>query len=183
MRGRGWNRRAARLLGAAIAAMSVPAAGSAQDSLDPGELDPSAPMAPLPDLGVDWPDLSTPDKPVAPGQAEPASPEPVVAAEGEDRSGNDLRYTFVIEGLEGLGDETALLETFRKQSALEQGRKKTANAAQISRRSRSDAELLGEILRSHGYYDATVQPRIEGSSAQLEVLLEVDAGTQYRFAS
>jgi translocation and assembly module TamA len=182
MRGRGVSWRAARLLGAAIAALAVPSTGWAQDSLDPGELDPSAPMAPLPDLGVDWPDLNAPDEPVAPGTAEPAPPEPVAAAD-EDRAGNDLHYYFNIEGLAGLGDETAILETFRKQSALEQGRKKTANAAQISRRSRSDAQLLGEILRSHGYYDATVQPRIEGSNAQLEVLLEVDAGDQYRFAS
>jgi translocation and assembly module TamA len=182
MRGRGVNRRAARLLGAAVAALVMPAPGAAQGSLDPGELDPSAPMAPLPDLGVDWPDLNAPDEPVAPGQAEPASPAPAVAAE-EDRSGNDFHYSFVVEGLQGLGDETALLEAFRKQSALEQGRRKTANAAQISRRSRSDAQLLAEILRSHGYYDATVEPRIEGSSAQLEVLVEVDAGTQYRFAS
>ena len=74
MRGRGVSWRAARLLGAAIAALAVPAVGSAQESLDPGELDPSAPMAPLPDLGVDWPDLNAPDEPVAPGEAEPVSP-------------------------------------------------------------------------------------------------------------
>jgi translocation and assembly module TamA len=138
-------------------------------------------MAPLPDLGVDWPDLDTPDA-VDPANApEPGAPAPPVAA--DDRAGNDIHYNFAIEGLEGLGDEAAIVEMFRKQSALEQGRKKTANAAQISRRSRADSQLLGEILRSQGYYDATVEPRIEGSSAELRVLLEVDAGSQYQFAA
>ena len=29
--------------------------------IDPAELDPSAPLAPMPDLGVDWPDLNAKD--------------------------------------------------------------------------------------------------------------------------
>ena len=94
-----------------------------------------------------------------------------------------IRYTFEIRGLEGVGDSAAILATFRQQSALEADRKKSANTAQVSRRSRADSALLGEILRSQGYYDAMVEPRIEGSSDGIQVIFEVDAGAQYRFAS
>ena len=170
--------RAARLLGVGAAALCAAAPGVAQDSLDPGELDPSAPMAPLPELGVAWPDMDDPDAP------EPGAAAPGVTAEAPvDETTSEIRYSYVVEGMKGLSDEAAILQAFHAQSALEKGRKKSANVAQISRRSRADADLLHQLLRSHGYYDAMVQPRIEGSSAHLEVRLEVDAGEQYRFVS
>ena len=170
--------RAARLLGVGAAALCAAAPGVAQDSLDPGELDPSAPMAPLPELGVAWPDMDDPDAP------EPGAAAPGVTAEAPvDETTSEIRYSYVVEGMKGVSDEAAILQAFHAQSALEKGRKKSANVAQISRRSRADADLLHQLLRSHGYYDAMVQPRIEGSSAHLEVRLEVDAGEQYRFVS
>jgi translocation and assembly module TamA len=183
MHGRGWTRTAARLLGAAGAAWYAPAPLLAQDVSNPRELDPSAPMAPLPDLGVDWPDMDESD-PAAPAQPQAGeSAAGGAAAAGEDPGASDIHYTVSVEGLADLPDGAGILEAFGKQSALQQGRKKGANAAQISRRSRADAELLHQILRSRGYYDAVVQPRIEGPGANLQVLLEVDPGKQYRFAS
>src|SRR5687768_596822 len=176
MLGRGGHRTVARLLGAAAIAACVATPAAAQTAGAP-ELDPSAPMAPLPDLGVDWPDLDAPDdiepasegEPAAPLTTAPTGPTPLESADGRD-----IRYHFTIEGLQGIGDPAAILETFRKQSALEQGRKKGANAAQISRRSRADSELLVQILRSQGYYDARVEPRIEGSTSAVEVRLEAE---------
>ena len=53
---------------------------------------------------------------------------------------------------------------------------KTANAAQIDRRARADAELLAELLRSQGYYDATVEPRIDAAGNELAVELAAIAG-------
>ena len=47
----------------------------------------------------------------------------------------------------------------RVKTAVETGFNNPANAAQITRRSRADAELLEELLRSQGYYDADVEPR------------------------
>ena len=170
--------RAARLLGVGAAALCAAAPGLAQDALDPGELDPSAPMAPLPDLGVDWPDMDEPDAP-APGGAAPG----VTGEAQADDTATEIRYSFEVDGIKGISDEAAIMQAFRAQSALEQGRKRSANAAQISRRSRADADLLHELLRSHGFYDATVEPKIEGSSAHLDIRLEVVAGEQYHFAS
>jgi len=159
-------------------------------STDPAELDPSGPLDPMPDIGVDWPDLNAKEPEVAlPDQAPPATPpsdnavpgEPVAAGMAE--ASGDQRYTIVITGLESAAAPDALLESFRKQSTLEQERDKTANAAQIDRRSRADAELLEELLRSQGYYDAIVEPRTERAGEMLNVILAADPGQQYRFAT
>src|SRR5438477_604820 len=107
-------------------------------------------LAPLPDLGVDWPDLNAKDV-TAPG---PATASPATTGE----NGSQIRYTWTLEGLSGIGNAEDLLKAFRQQSALAAESKKPANAAQIGRRSRADADLLAELLRSPGYYDAAVRP-------------------------
>lgn len=185
MRGRGFSNKAALLLCTAAAGLTMASAAAAQQSppaspdplQDSAELDPSAPLDPLPDLGVDWPDITTPD---------PAEPD---ADSGDDRSARienaigERHYSMMVKGLDKIADGEALLASFRKQSALEAGRKKGANVAQISRRSQSDADLLAELLRSQGYYDAMVEPLIEGPGEQLEVLLTAEPGEQYKFVS
>ena len=173
MIGRGKAQAAARLLFAAAVVPLCPAAVAAQtaDPLDLGELDPSAPLEPLPDLGVEWPTLDPEPAPAAAVQASVASQEA------------DLRYSVSIEGLERLGDAQDLVERFDAQSALEQGRDKAANPAQIERRSLNDAELLTELLRSEGYYDATVERRLERSSGAVQIVLAATPGEQYEFHS
>jgi translocation and assembly module TamA len=47
---------------------------------------------------------------------------------------------------------------FDSLSTLAQNRKDPANAAQIDRRAREDAELLAELLRARGFYDAWSAP-------------------------
>src|SRR5438477_6160265 len=75
------------------------------------------------------------------------------------------------------------MHDFRNQSALEAERKNPANAAQIGRRAGTDADLLTQLLRSQGYYDAAVEPRTEKAGETLRVVLTADPGPQYRFAS
>jgi translocation and assembly module TamA len=157
------------------------------------ELDPSAPLDPLPDLGVEWPDMNAaePAPEIAPGDV-PATPQ---SSAQIDDSSAARRYAVVLNGLEAAGDPE-LLKAFRQQSALEGGIKKSANAAQIDRRARADAELLAELLHAQGYYDALVEPRIEvadvaatngakakDSAAGLTVFLDAVPGAQYHFAS
>jgi translocation and assembly module TamA len=178
--------RAARLLCAAAILPFVPSAANAQSAPaqlpqappDPAELDPSAPLAPLPDLGVEWPDLNA--KQTATVAAPNAQP---VAPQALDVGGGDTRYSWTIEGIAGVGDVEELLRAFRKQSALEADRKDAANAAQIGRRSRADADLLAELLRSQGYYDAAVEPRTERVAGSLRVILTAEPGLQYRFVT
>ena len=171
--------RAARLLCAAAALPLVPSSLAAQapppqqsPPADPAELDPSAPMAPLPDLGVEWPDLN----------AREPGPQATVAPAVDEVRG-DLRYVWAVEGISGVGNAEELLATFRKQSTLEAERKKAANAAQISRRAGADADLLTELLRSQGYYDAAVEPRTERVDGGLRVVLAAEPGQQYRFVT
>ncbi|HEY1145317.1 MAG TPA: hypothetical protein VGE84_03155, partial [Allosphingosinicella sp.] len=60
-------------------------------------LDPSAPLAPLPDLGVEWPDMSE----VAPETDIAVKPDTSIADAATNRS-----YSVKIEGLEAIQSET-----------------------------------------------------------------------------
>ncbi|MBA3510556.1 MAG: BamA/TamA family outer membrane protein [Sphingomonas sp.] len=176
---------AARLLCAAALGI-VPAAPAIAQTAPPanaGELDPAAPLDPMPDLGVEWPDLDAADAPADLSTADPASPERPVEPRVTDIGAAEVRYTVLLEGLQGIGPADELVEAFQEQSALHKDRDDEANAAQLDRRSRGDAELLAELLRSHGYYDAMVEPRIQRIGNTLVVVLDAEPGEQYRFQS
>ena len=182
---------AARLLCAAAVASLCASRSTAQavpppEPVGPAELDPNAPLATMPDLGVAWPDLNaadtTPAQNPAPNEAAAPKPQKSKSKSGAEVTGN-IRYSWTIEGLGPIGDDEDFLKAFRRQSALEADRKDPANAAQVERRSRADADLLAELLRSQGYYDAVVEPRTDGSDGILRVVLEAEPGPQYRFAS
>jgi translocation and assembly module TamA len=167
-------------LGAASLCAQVPAQ-------DPTELDPSAPLDPMPDLGVAWPDLSQPE-PAPPPEVEAVSPEAAAdatekAAERVEDAATNRSYRWVIEGLEGVAEAATIREGFERRSTLEADKDESANAAQIDRRARADAELLAELLRSEGHYDATVEPRINVEGTELQVELAATPGPLYRFES
>jgi translocation and assembly module TamA len=189
MSGRGSRVGAARLLCAAAAAalalpvhaQTAPPPASAKPQ-DPAELDPSAPLDPLPDLGVAWPELNakeTATPPPASNRAVGTKKEATTAV--ADAAGN-IRYTVEVQGVASVGAVEDLLHAFRQQSTLEEQRKKPANAAQIGRRANADADLLTELLRSQGYYDAAVEASTEKAGDTLRVVLTADPGVQYRFA-
>ncbi|MES2327520.1 MAG: BamA/TamA family outer membrane protein [Pseudomonadota bacterium] len=170
---------------AAAASAFLPAPSIAQQAPpaplpppDPAELDPSAPLDPMPNLGVAWPELNAKDT------AAPAA-EPVSQRKGSTPApvSGETRYTVTVEGLAPVSGAAELLSAFRQQSALEAERKDPANAAQIGRRAEADADLLTQLLRSQGYYDATVEPRTVKAGDSLSVVLTVDPGQQYSFAS
>jgi translocation and assembly module TamA len=154
---------------------------------DPAELDPSAPLDPMPDLGVEWPDLNQPE-PAAPPEVQGVAPEAAVeateeAAEQVEDASATRGYRWTISGLEGVAEADSILAGFDERSTLKSDRKQTANAAQIDRRARADAELLAELLHSKGYYDATVEPQIDVSDNGLIVALTATPGQLYRFES
>ncbi len=160
-----------------VASLGGPAGAQQLPTADGGALDPASPLAPLPDLGVAWPDLATPDAapPIAPGV------KPVPAA-GIDTRG-EQRYRVVIEGIDEI-DDPAFRTRFDGLSLLAQGESKPANAAQIDRRAREDADTLRELLRARGYYDAAVETRV-GAAAndRLLVTLAAQPGALYRFSA
>ena len=149
MIGRGSTARAARLLCAAgppfvllfpPCAQSVPVEPSAPSRATEPELDPNAPLDPMPDLGVDWPDLNA--KETAPTIQQRRSGRPEDCHATDDRRGTaTLRYTVESRACAAGDAAEDLLNAFRQQSALEAERKKPANAAQIGRRAGADADL------------------------------------------
>src|SRR5689334_2466305 len=150
MSGRGSWRGAARLLCAVAATALVPAPAVGQTAPpppspppDPAELDPSAPLDPMPGLGVAWPDLKASDTtPPAQASTPLKNGKNRRATEAVSDGTGDVRYAIQVEGLAPLGNAEDLLHDFRKQSALEAERKHPANAAQIGRRANADADLL-----------------------------------------
>lgn len=172
MIGRGKARTAARLVCVAawVSVPAFPATAQSTAAAPLPQLDPSAPLDPMADLGVDWPDLSRPEPQIGVVRPDPAGPQRVAGAE--------LHYAVAVEGLDRIGEAGDVLLQFRKQSTLEADRKRLANTAQIDRRSRADAELLTELLRAQGYYDAIVEPRID-TGDPIEVVLAADPGHQY----
>jgi translocation and assembly module TamA len=174
-RARWWCAAAASaLLPGPLVAQTVPTPSPAAPP-DAAELDPNAPLDPMRDLGVAWPELNARDT------APPAAP---LRKGGTlvPTSGN-MRYTVQVEGIASVSDSDELLRVFRQQSALEAERKDPANAAQIGRRASADADLLTQLLRSEGYYDASVEPSTQKAGDGLSVFLTVDPGPQYHFAS
>jgi translocation and assembly module TamA len=154
---------------------------------DPAELDPSAPLDALPDLGVDWPDMNAPD-PAPPPEvegvaADDAAEATAEAAERVEDASVSRNYRWSLSGIDGVAQPEAIRQGFKERSALEADRDDEANAAQVDRRARDDAELLAELLRSQGYYDAFVEPRIEAAGDTLAVTLAATPGAQYRFES
>jgi len=180
---RAWGKRG--VAACAVAALTFPHAPAFAQTPPSAELDPAAPLDPLPDIGVEWPDMNAPD---APPPIDETQPGPVESAEApppavDIDSSEARRYSVAIDGLQGVDGGDELAKAFDAQSALREGRGESANAAQIDRRSRADAELLAELLRSRGYYDAAVVPRIETAQAMIQVVLEAEPGRQYTFQS
>ena len=144
---------------------------SSSDGLD-APLDPSASLDPMPEIDLPWPEME------GEGAAIADIPDVSIAQTAGERA-----YSVRFEGVDALNDPT-LGEQFLELSTLEANRQDPANAAQIDRRAREDADLLAELLRARGYYDALVRTRVEsgGETGALAVILEAEPGPLYLFA-
>ena len=147
---------------------SAPPAGTPSPS-DGAALDPNSPMAPLPGLGVDWPDLAT-----APGAADNTQAEHAEIAA-------DIRYSYAVKGLEDARD-ALLRQRFDDLSTLKAHQGDPANAAQLDRRAREDSDLLTALLSAQGYYDARVDTDVGISRRQARiVVLDAEPGARLSF--
>lgn len=171
-------------------------------------LDPESPLAPMTDLGVDWPDLDS-QNPVeqvapepAPKETSPAPPPPVDSAGPAEPGGQDAgaarpaekpalesdaaaNYRYRTE-LSGLPPEQAdrIESRFNGLSTLKASQKKAANVAQVDRRAQEDARLLDSLLRAEGYYDARVATQVSlETDGALKVVLTARPGQLYHFTS
>lgn len=128
-------------------------------------LDPTSPLAAMPDIGVDWPDLG-------------AGPTAVPTVAATD-AGAEMRYHWQVDGIDGVANPL-LRDRFNQLSTLNANDGKVANAAQLDRRAREDAALLTTLLKGEGYYDASVATRIDPGTTP-QVVLEASPGALYRF--
>lgn len=130
-------------------------------------LDPNSPLADLPEIGVDWPELPSEEA------GEPGVD--IAQPEAEER-----RYTVLLEGVPS-APPTQITARFDELSALKKESGKTANLAQINRRTRDDTALLTELLRADGYYDARIASRVEAVAGRVAVTFTITPGPLYRF--
>ena len=171
------SRRLVLFAAAGCAAALAPVGARAQqapaaDPLGPdtdSSLDPASPLSPMPDIGVDWPDLS-------PDPSEASS----VTEQGVDLATIERRYGYRITGIDGIGGDL-FRQRFDELSTLRANESHPANAAQIERRARADATLLNELLRNEGYYDARVATATSAADGKVLVTLQVEPGPLYRF--
>ena len=193
MRAKGKRWDAARVLGVGCVALVAAHPVCAQQSLPPpptsgAEIDPNAPLDAMPDLGVEWPDLAAPDPtpaldmaPLPPPTADVAEPDGRRDAVMLDDGVAARRYGVRLAGIDAIEGGAAIQRDFDLQSTLVEGRKSGANSAQIDRRTRADAELLAELLRAQGYYDAEVEPDIVVGASDIAISLSATPGMRYRF--
>lgn len=159
------------LLLAPVAHAQAAAQAGAQPVPDQPDLDPN--LAPMPDIGVDWPDMGQPDivtpmvelppqssdvpqQAVAPEAAEEQAEEAVTFADTGADAGEERRYTVAMTGVEEIAD-AQFTTRFNELSVLHQGEGKPANLAQINRRIKEDSDLLDRLLRAKGYYAARIR--------------------------
>ena len=130
-------------------------------------LDPTTPMDAMPDLGVEWPDLSS-------GGIESVEVPQVASLE--------TRYSYRIDGLDDV-EADLIRKRFEALSALAQHSGDPASAAQLDRRARQDADLLKQLMRAAGYYDADVAVEVDQQKAEPAVILHVAPHQRYTFES
>ncbi|MBM7406091.1 MULTISPECIES: autotransporter assembly complex protein TamA [Sphingomonas] len=156
------------LASAGARAQQAPATPAPSDDLG-STLDPASPLSPMPDIGVDWPDLS---------------PDPAEATASMDQTADlatvERRYGYRVLGIEGIGGDL-FRERFDELSTLRANEAHAANVAQIDRRAREDAALLNDLLRNEGYFDARVTTTTSAEEGKLLVTLQVEPGPLYRF--
>ena len=142
------------------------AAGTAPAPALPAEqpIDPAAPLADMPDIGVAWPELP---------------PQTAAAQQATAAQTGETRYAWRIDGLDDMASPL-LRERFAALSVLDQNDGEAANAAQLDRRAREDSTLLVTLLRAQGYYDAEVEPRIDTVDGRPLVILTATPGPIYR---
>jgi len=164
---------AALLLSAAAHAQSVPASAPAAPAPAAVPAEPGADLAPMPDLGVDWPDPAKIDAAPSAGTTEVKG----IAADKLQH------YRVELEGAEALGP--TFRARFDQLSALVTNQGKRANAAQINRRARDDEDLVRQLLAAQGHYDGRVVATVNSNpqTGETVVHVAVTPGDAFQFGT
>ncbi|GGA08433.1 outer membrane protein assembly factor [Blastomonas marina] len=169
------------------------------EEIDGERVDPEAPLPEM-DLSVEWPEppfeLARPD-PIEPDPELAAAfeeaqadtiVEPLVAS-GEEFAINDTLTLVFPTGGDRFPEGTEFLERFRALSSIVELDSDDSTIAQLNARAANDRELLDDLLRIYGYYDAQIfrtvaaapigDPAGEGARIRFDIV----PGQQYLFGA
>lgn len=165
---------AARAQTAPPAAAPAPSGASADPSISLEATGPMTDLAPLPDLGVDWPDPARID--AAPSVSGPTEIKGIAADKLQ-------HYRTSLEGADNLGG--TFRTRFDQLSTLIANQGKPANAAQINRRARDDEDLVRQLLAAQGYYDGRVVTLVNSNlgTGDTVVHVQVNPGDPFSFGT
>lgn len=170
----------------AWAAEGVPAADEA-DANAQVPLEPDAPMAEMPMVTVPWPEnIDLPQ--LAP--LEPADEEiqfvqfdeqiERTIADSEERLSDELLLAFPSDRTL-FPERDEFLDRFESLSTVE-NYDDDGNLAQLAVQARADEELLGELLRVYGYFDAQVTRTVGGGGEEdASVRFDIIPGRRYTY--
>ena len=161
-------------------------------------LEPESPMADLPDLTVEWPEdiqLAEPEllEPVE-GEAEAfANIDDILLEPEPELQEFDIGSRMVLgfpDDNDGFPERTEFIERFRELSTVRELGGDDSTVAQIAARAREDEELLGQLLRVYGYYDAqvirivgAVRPGEDAGNTDPRVRFDVLPGARYTYGA
>ena len=169
-------------------------AAQAADMPDDAPLDPSSPMDEDTDIAVEWPDdLDLPELVELPSDgsiefAAPELPQQPVRREADLAEVGDALVLAFPEDPDRFPERDDFLRRFSQLSTIGELSSASDNIAQIGARARADEELLGDLLRAFGYYDAQVIRTIgssseAGMSERAQVRFDIIPGSRYRFGA
>ncbi len=157
---------------------------------------PDEPLAEIPELSVEWPDdLDLP--PIEPLEPDEdirfadtnLPPLPTLPGAALDRIGDDLVLAFPDNG-SGFPQRDAFVSRFRALSTIADLSNGDESIAQLAARARADQELLSEMLRIYGYYDAQVvrtvgglRPGADVADERPTVRFDIIPGQRYSFGA
>ncbi len=169
-------------------------ADAAEQENAPLPLDPSSPLAEMPQVTIPWPEQV--DLP----QLAPLEPEdpiefatfeeqiPPIPAGSEERISDELVLVFPSE-TSLFPERDEFLDRFKSLSTIEQLEDEN-NLARLRVQARNDEELLQQMLRVYGYYDAQVIRSVGEVDEEVDAELQTPAarfdiipGTRYRFGA
>ena len=149
-----------------------------------------APLTGIPAITLAWPDASqlpaitplTPDPDIGAAAEQAKAAGEALATDADPGSGRgigqipgasvlaitpQLALAFPPE-IESLPEREAVTERFGMLAALRKFGNEEDNLAQLTRRARQDTELLQQVLRVYGYYDAEISQSTTGYAAPAE---------------
>ncbi|KQU56130.1 hypothetical protein ASG67_07730 [Sphingomonas sp. Leaf339] len=169
-----------------------PLSGDINAPLEPMQPDAKPGAVPLPTTQTTAP-VATGDTLAPVGPEDPALAQPLTPLASFDTTPLDnttvanvdspeIRYDTEVKGLEKL----SLDGQFKSLSALNEGKGKASNTAQVSARAREDESLAVRLMRSLGYYDATavsVVEQVPATPGRLKAVLTASPGRLYTLSS